>query len=187
MWKQRRILDNILWGKLSRVSQDIFSDFDVPTDDRVVDICREARVTYGEGATFEAMKHFALINRLFIDIYYHGRNEPRVVEAIHGFVDSYQGVPISAPYKFILWDSEVNPWILSSNDDDEEDNSTSLGEMNLTITLQDKQINCDFNYDEVMKDIFVNYQQGQFTCNAIYLRDLFYHIKNNGKFCFYSE
>lgn len=185
MWKQRRILDNILWGKLSRESQDIFVDFDSPKDDREIDICREAWVEFDEDVSFEAIKHFALINRLFIDIYYHGRHEERVVEAIDKFAYEYEGKPISAKYNFVLWDTDVNPWNLKYEEEEEND-SQYLGEVRLLVSLSGKYIEFDLQSDQLIH-MFENFQEGKHTCNAIYLRDLFYHIKTNGKFSFYSE
>lgn len=181
MWTS--LISNILWGKLSRHSRNIFSDFDAPNDDQVVDICREPQVEHDEDVSFEAIKHFALINRLFIDVYYHGIHEPRVVQALNEFAFHYNGKPISATYKFMLCNIEYDPWRLDWGD---SDSSYELhGDISLQVTLADNTIKYNLQCCDA-EEYFEDFAQGRNRCNAVYLRDLFYHIKENGRFAFYS-
>lgn len=182
MWTS--LFGNILWGKLkSTNSADIFADFDTPNDDQVVDICREPKVEHDDDVSFEAIKHFALINRLFIDIYYYVSHEPRIVQAIDAFASTYDGKPISATYKFMMCTSDYDPWKLDF--EEESDQGYELcGEISLRVTLADQTIKYDLQCSDA-EEYFEGFSQGRNRCNAVYLRDLFYHIRENGRFAFY--
>lgn len=119
-YKEQKILSRMVWGSWEDRCIDICYNFKQDMTDQEVDIKREGKVIYPEDKSnipFISHKIVALINRLFVDVYYAKGGEDfgyhsEICEAVDKMVSVYDGPPMGINYKFVVQSQPYDPWRL---------------------------------------------------------------------------
>lgn len=192
MWfigdKERKVLARMLWGSWEDRCVDICYNFRQDMTDQQVDIKREGKVIYPDdlkNIPFISHKLVALINRLFVDVYYAKGAEDfgyhgKICAAIDHMIGSYDGPQMGISYKFIVQTQPYDPWRLYPIESDMYNRVVAVMTLDVEIT---KENGLRYKLESNLDD-FSEYIIGDWTnCKACLLLELYNKIKVNGCIC----
>lgn len=157
--------------------------------DQEVDIKREGKVIYPENKEnipFISHKVVALINRLFVDIYYAKGGEDfryhtNICEAVEKILAQYDGPQIGINYKFVVQSQPYDPWRLFPIESDIYNRLITEMTMEVDITKDGGlryKLDTTFDYfSQYTRDVWVQ-------CNTMEdIVTLYRRIKDHGCIC----
>lgn len=185
---QNKLLSRIIWGKWRDLCVDGFYNFTLDgVSDQEIDIKRHGQVSILDDnpPTFLTLKNIALLNRLFVDIYYSRIGEvfeyhSVLIDSLSDYIYTYKDNDVRLVYKFNETVESIDPMDIYTG-------YSVRGNVELELCITEKynlmyRLKCSDNVSNEFFNYFNDITIGVWmTCNPIFLVNIFKKIRGHGR------